>query len=158
MKVYTDISNTTYFKTDKYIKNLRAVHINSIREFLRDHSLDPMMLLGAKHWMVGRFDELFAGDFDVDSSDEPELIGECINIDFIPDDMQQLDVLAVCIICVGLPESCFLVELQEHRVFADVTREFDDDDQEIWTIKSHSDDRVLKIIVDIDDKVTTRFE
>ena len=82
MKLYTDQTKTSFFKTDHHVKNLQPIEINSIREFIVIHDLDPLILLGSHHWLVSRFDELKVGNLSLDQSDEPEAIGEALDIDF----------------------------------------------------------------------------
>jgi len=115
MKVFTDQIGTSFFKTDNYIKNLRAIEINSIKEFVSDYALDPYILLGVKDWMVGRFDELQSGLPQLDLSDEPSLHGNWLDIDFVKD-FNQIDILCEIEKYVEI-DSSFLEELKDSSVF-----------------------------------------
>lgn len=85
MKVYTNQTETVFFKTDDHVKNLHEIEINSIKDFVHRYSIDEMILLDVKDWMICRFDELKPGKQVVTSfDDEPELIGEVFtDFDFL---------------------------------------------------------------------------
>ena len=141
MKIFTDKIETSFFKTDEYVKNLHAIEVNSIEEFI-NYSLDPAILLGIESLMVGRFDELATGNPVLDSSDEPELHGEWIDIDFIAD-MKLLDILhEITKFSVIDFES-----LSESELFSVVESWINDDEDQVFTISTQGDARQLRIIL-----------
>jgi len=141
MKIFTDKIETSFFKTDEYVKNLHAIEVNSIEEFI-NYSLDPAILLGIESLMVGRFDELATGNPVLDSSDEPELHGEWIDIDFIAD-MKLLDILhEITKFSVIDFES-----LSESELFSVVESWINDDEDQVFTISTQDDVRQLRIIL-----------
>lgn len=154
MKVYTDCLRMSFFKTDKHIKNLKKIEINTVKDFVGTLSLDPLILLGINNWMVGRFDELTSGNPTVDLSDEPELHGEWLEIDFIKG-TSNLDILVEISEYWAFGERemelmlpAFEIEAGDRVGVADLKR---------WIIKSGGDGRRLEVIVTQIDLVYLRF-
>ena len=83
MIVYTDRTKSAFFKTDKYLKGLHPIEINTIKDFVYTYSIDHEILTCEQCWMVSRFDELVAGNPVLDPSDEPDIHGDWLEIDFI---------------------------------------------------------------------------
>jgi hypothetical protein len=80
MKIFTDATETSFFTTDRHIKNLHKIEINTIKEFVFKYGLDSDILIGEKAWMISRFDELVSGE-PLRVSEE-EMAGEWLEIDF----------------------------------------------------------------------------
>ena len=80
MKIFTDKTETAFFLTDNYIKDLKSIEINSIAEFVARGSLDLRVLLGVGTYVMGRFDEL---QLDLCENFHPELSSRFLVIDFI---------------------------------------------------------------------------
>jgi len=157
MKVFTDKTETSFFKTDNHVKNLHEIEIKSIKDFVLKYSLDPFVLLGGKSWMVTRFDELISGSPIVDLSDEPELHGEWLEVDFV-NDMTLLDILFEINKYAEI-DSLFLQELKESGVFRVMSQDWiNDDEDERWSIAAWNDSRLLTIIINENNKVTVRFD
>ena len=153
MKVFADKLETSFFKTDNHIKGLHQIEIKSIEDFVFRYSLDPTILLEAKAWMVVRFDELVPGNPSIDCSDEPELHGECLDIDFIAN-VQLLDILAEITNFVDIDGS-FLEGVKESGVFIKMTESWvNDDEDHMWTISAYNDPRQLCIIINGDGTLT----
>jgi len=157
MKVFADKTETAFFSTDKHVKNLHPVEITSIEDFIFRYSQSSDILLGLKCWMVGRFDELTAGSQVIDSSsDEPELIGECLNVDFVAD-MPLLDILAT--IAQYEDVSYSLEDYKKANIFESVEDEWvNDDTDHQWTFKAWNDSRVLTLIVADDGSVSATID
>lgn len=146
MKLYTD-GRGNFFKTDKFLKNLRIVEINTIRDFVYTHSLDALVLLCAKDLVVGRFDEIFIGKQLISGGDEPDLIGEVVDVDFTTP-IPMLDILAECIKyqCIDFDE------LKASHVFIRMDKDWDDDlESWVWTIEEWHTGRVATVVIDADD-------
>jgi len=62
MKLYTD--GTCFFKTDNYIKNLRAIEINNLYDFVKYGFRPEVDLFKTKVYCIGRFDEIFYKEID----------------------------------------------------------------------------------------------
>lgn len=156
MKVFANEAETSFFKTDDFIKNLHEVEISSIETFLRGYALDSNILLGVKSWMVGRFDELIPGNPYLDDSKEPALHGEWLDIDFM-DDLRLLDILVEISKFKHL-DSDQLSEIKQSNVFNSVKSEMINDDcDEKWTISVWDDPRTLLIFITSDDIVSLEF-
>lgn len=156
MKVFADATETSFFKTDEHVKNLHSVEINSIEEFVFKYSLNAMILMGGKSWMVTRFDELKVGNPTINhSTDEPELHGECLDIDFI-ENINLLDILVEIQKYIAIDDE-FLNELKESRVFTEMKSKWIDDNKEEWLVTAWNDSRVLQIVIENDD-VTTKIQ
>jgi len=152
MKLFTDITETSFFKTDNHIKNLHAIEINSIEEFVFKYSLDPMVLLGAKELSVQRFDELVS----VSSNNEPGLDACYMQIDFVSD-MKLLDILVEISKYVRI-DSDFMTDLKESCVFSSIEHDYiNDDAAERWVITSLDDSRKLSIVIDENEESTLFF-
>jgi hypothetical protein len=160
MKVFTDATETSFFKTDNHLKNLHEIEINSIEDFVFRYSLDSDILLGIKCWMVNRFDELLPGLPYTDLSDEPELYGEWLEIDFVKG-MSYLD----CLFEISKYESIVdsMEKYQKSGIFESVEQEWINDNDEKWTITYACDlskkpeFRSLEVISESNNNVTTRI-
>ena len=154
MKIFTDKIETSFFKTDNYVKGLHAIEINSIVDFVLKYSFDPMILLGVNSLMVTRFDELVSGNPVVDNSDEPELHGEWVDIDFVAD-MNTLDILQEITEIADVDDD-FLKALKSAGVISGLDTSWVDDDNQIWIISAQNDTRQLRI-TDSDTELTSDF-
>jgi hypothetical protein len=156
MKVFTDKLETSFFKTDNYIKGIHEIEIISIEDFVSRYSLDPMILIGAKAWMVTRFDELVAGNPSLDGSDEPELHGEWLDIDFI-NEIKLLDILHAITKLIVL-DSMFFLHLKESGVFHEISESWMNDEDQAWTFTAWKDARELCIILHGSGELTCHFD
>lgn len=151
MKIFADATETSFFNTDDHVKNLHEIEINSIEDFVFKHALDSDILLGIKCWMVNRFDELLPGYPSLDTSDEPELHGECIEIDFVAG-MRYLDILLEIAKFEDISRS--MIVYKSSGIFRSVQHEWINDDTKKWTITPFNDPRKLVVIIDSEDNIT----
>jgi hypothetical protein len=155
MKVYADATETSFFKTNNHIKNLHEIEINNIEDFVYKFALDSAILLDIKCWMVSRFDELIVGNPNVSNSEEPELHGEWIEIDFITG-LAYLDILQEIAKFENIGHS--MEDYKKSNIFQNVQQEYiNDGNDEKWTIIAMGDDRKLEVIIDSEDSVMTRI-
>lgn len=152
MKVYTDATETSFFKTDNHVKNLHEIEINTIEDFVFKYALESDILLDMKCWMVKRFDELLPGN---PTADESNLHGEWVEIDFVAN-MSYLDILAEIAKYENISNS--MDDYKNSGIFKSVEHEWiNDGNNEKWTITAQNDSRKLEITIDAEDNVTTRL-
>jgi hypothetical protein len=142
---------------DNYLKNLQSIEINSIEDFVKKHSLDPMILLGVKSLVVSRFDELITSELQLDSSfDEPELVGEVFDVDFIKS-MSNAAILKEIADYVSVDEY-MLAELNDTHAFSTIDLDWQDDNNtQIWTLETGNKD-ILVVRIDADGNATTTLK
>lgn len=155
MKIYADSTETSFFKTDNHIKGLHEIEINTIEDFVYKYSLDSAILLDIKCWMVRRFDELLPGNPWLDRSDEPDLHGEWMEVDFVAD-MPYLDILVEIAKFEDITSS--MEDYKNSSVFQSIKHEWiNDDTEERWVITALKDTRQLEVLIDAEDNTTVRI-
>lgn len=155
MKVFTDSTETSFFKTDYHLKNLHEIEINSIEDFIYRYSLRSKILLGMECWMVGRFDELLSGNPVVDASEEPALHGEWLEIDFVSD-IPYIDILLEISKFENISYS--MEDYKNSGIFQSMSHEWiNDDNDEKWIIVARNDDRKLEVVIDPEGNTTARI-
>lgn len=157
MKAFANFSLTALFKTDNYLKNLHEVEIDSIEQFVYKYNLDYTILLGINCLMVSRFDELVSGKPQLYGTEEPELAGEWVEIDFIAD-MKPLDILNEILELVQVDED-FYEALKGAPSFTKVTQTWqgEGEGEEVWLIESLNDPRALEVKLDEEGDQTMQF-
>lgn len=158
MKIFTDQTECFFFSTDNHLKNLKPIEINSIEDFVKKYSLDSMVLLGVKSLMVSRFDELIASELQLDSSfDEPELVGEVLEVDFIKT-MSNVAILNEIAKHV-LVDQYMLAELNDTDAFSNMTLTYEDEDStQVWTLETFGNQDILVVRMDAEGNTTTTMQ
>jgi len=157
MKVFTDKMETSFFNTNNYIKNLHSIEINSIKDFVYKYSIDPLVLLGSKEWMITRFDELKSGNTIIDTSDEPEILGKCLEVDFIAE-MKTFDIFCEISKYVNIDDD-FVAELRKCGVVTEIKQDWiNDDEDEKFEITVQDDTRKMTVIIDCNDQAAVSFK
>ena len=157
MDLFTDRLETSFFKTDDHLKNLKPITINSIEDFVTKYSFDPMVLLGVKSLMVSRFDGIITINVIIDHSfDEPDIFGEYLEVDFIQD-ADHLDILFALVHYLSI-DDYFLEHLKDSDFPCKFDENFPDNNEHVWTISTiDCPERVLEIIIAEDGTAKAKF-
>ncbi len=157
MKVFTD--GVHFFSTDKYLKNLKEIEINSIKEYV-DSGLCWTVLVEASELGVGRFDEIKAvplnGAID---EDEAEFIAHsahsAVFVDFCLD-VPHLDVMHQLNDLIAFDLDLLLDDLKGSSIKA--SEYWPDDETQIVKLSALlGDTRTLELKEDSDGKIICEF-